>query len=139
MKKASLLIFLLVLFSGLAFGAIVTNTNTNSLVRQQAGMIEIDMKGQEIATSNSINFDFDWIGEWDAIDFYIESISTGNISTANLSWRNYPATTGTEMTSVTLTSGTPVVVMKTGYLRLSLTNSIAIPAFVTGSVLLTND
>lgn len=146
MKKANLLLNLVViiflvlnLFNELAFSAVITNPYSNSAVRQQAGMIQIDLKNQEITPNASLEYFFDWIGEWDAINFHIASASTGNITTANISYKQYPAASGTEISSEILTSGTPIVNFKSGYFVLAINNLLSTTVNVTGNILLTND
>jgi hypothetical protein len=141
MKKPNLLLSILlglILFSGLAFGwqADVGLDIDNTTSYQQAKMIQLEFAGAPIPPNSSISFTFDQIGAWDGMDFYMASVSTGNITTANISWQ---LLNGTEISTSTLTSGTPLVQLQSAFAEVSIFNYKAATANVTGNFLIWDD
>jgi hypothetical protein len=138
MKKANLLLSILlglILFSGLAFayqGDIVENID-NATVRQKSQMIQLDMVGVAIPPTSSISFNYYWIGAYDGMDFYMSAVSTGNISTANIVWELMD---GTDITTSTLTSGTPLTQLKSAFATIQIFNYKTVTANVTGNFLI---
>jgi len=143
MRKFILMV-LMVLMASLASAALIPRTLPTDLEgdpaiyneRWNGGLetsgVQIDFVGFSIATNNSATIELTQMLDWKGIDFIVESVSSGSITTANII--NYQSDWSTILSQETLTSGTPVR-PKTNYIGIVINNPVSTNITVTMSVL----
>jgi len=119
---------------GIAYAYTGYATYSYSGVKTQSDerQIQIEMKGAAIAPTSSISIDYRYVGDFNLLDFYVNEVSTGSITTANVDW---VLSGGTVITSNTLTSGTAKTSMLSSFLKLTIYNYKDITANVTGNII----
>jgi len=137
MKKATLLLIAILLFSGVASFAKPYISTPIGTLRSEADMLQVDFAGAQFTPSQAVAFEFDYLLSWDGMDFNIESISSGSI-TASVEWQTLDGTR-CATPDVTISSGTPMTSFESGFGKLTLTNSVATTINVTGNIIIWND
>lgn len=97
---------------------------------QSQGYKYYEWNNETVASGASLSVFFPYIHDFDAIDFNATA-SAGTISTANVSWKTF---SGFEMSSETLTSGTPITQMDSPIVTISFTNNEASPVTITANI-----
>ena len=143
MKKLALSLFALALVVGPVFGNLrIDESLTNSTTHIGRNFAVIELVGETIPTDSSITFDLHDIGAFDSIDGTIASVSSGNITTANISWEFHDVglAANAELTSEVITFGTAVTSMKSGRAQVTIYNPVSgIPVTVTGNMIISDD
>lgn len=140
MKKRSILIKvigLLALINTLAFSAEVLESYTNVKTYYQTKSLCTEFRGQQIDNGGYIEIKCGNIGNANAINFYGATSSSGNITTANISWTYVGF--NDEVTSETLTSGTDINDLKSNNLKVRWYNPVATTINVTMNFMITLD
>lgn len=88
-----------------------------------------EWSNQAITDGSSISVSFANIIDFDSLDFNMVA-SSGSIPTGNVSWLS---TSGFELASATLTSGTPITQMEAPIITLTFTNHTGGDITVTGN------
>lgn len=147
MKTALLTLITAVLLSGAAF-AMPTATCKDSAgtavgyVQHTDESIEVHLTNETIPTSGYIEVNFYEIAAYDTLQMDCVT-STGNgqagNTTANISYRIIDRTTSYENSTATHTEGTPVTAFDANWMRYRIYSNVAVPATITGNILITND
>ena len=125
----------LAILLGLSFGVDTSYTFSNAQTINGDNFVQIDLSGTQIANGGSIAVNYGWIGSWDKLDAATFTCSSGNITTADVSWTNIK---GVELLNQTLTFGTQITDFRTGWAVLTIYNPVGITINVTGSILINN-
>lgn len=150
MKKATLLIIATLLLSGVALHANLMAPATCKdsagtavgFVKQNADSIEVHLVGETIPTSGYIEVNFYDIAHFDNLQMDVVT-STGNGQadncTANISYRITDQSSNYELGTATHTEGTPITSFDSNWIRYRINSGVAVPATITGNILITND
>jgi hypothetical protein len=139
MKKITSLIMIMtlaiVMISGLAHATPqVIESITNAEAFQGTNYCGIFGKNVTISTSNTISFYFVDIAGYDSLDGQIVAVSSGSITTALLT---YYSNDGTQIATASHTFGTKTRDLKSGTIKVTITNSVATNVTVTFNMLAT--
>lgn len=116
-----------------AFVATIANADTEFFDGGDYRVYEFT--NETMANGGTLSARFQKIAAFDSIDFFVDA-SSGNITTANVSWRNSDYD---ELNTETLTSGTDIVDFDSQNVVVTFTNNTGGEITVTGNILLTND
>ena len=147
MKATLFTLITAILLNGVAF-AVSTATCLDSAgtavgyVQHTADSIEVHLTGETIPTSSYIEVNFYDIAHFDNLQMDCVT-SSGNgqaaATTANISYRIIDRTTSYELGTATHTEGTPITAFDANWIRYRINSNVAVPATITGNILITND
>lgn len=126
MKKVSLLILgLSLLISGLTFGSVKQ--------LKGSGYQEFNILGQSVISNSSLVVYAENIGGYSKINGWVNSVSTGNITTASVSWL---IDGGNVLTTNLLTFGTDLTGIWSGRAKITVYNQKSITADITANIII---
>jgi hypothetical protein len=133
--RLKLVILGLFILSRVAFAqATFLESLDNTTIRKGYKEAQIEFKGMQIPPLSSVEITAYWVGSWDGMDAYLTA-STGN-PTILITWYLMD---GTVVATENLTSGTPIVHLKSSFFKAQFSNGEAITANVTGNFLAWDD
>jgi hypothetical protein len=140
MKKVSSIVILLALVIGLAFAGNpdIRTSQSGTRFSESLNCMQLDVIGSQIVSPNNWVFYLDNIAGFDAVDFYVTSVLSGNITTASLQPTYSDGTVlGTSFDAV-LTSGTDLTNLKSMYYKMTIYNQkIGVTNNITCNILVT--
>ena len=140
MKKVLMLVCFFTLFSLLG-NAIQTYSvsGSNTVKTDVDGSVQLDFNNMLVASGNSLEATFGYVGKVSSFIVLKPESSTGNYTSATISWKQYPSSGTIEDNAVVVSTSTLAVdVFLTEFLTslftVSLDNPVATQNYVTASM-----